>query len=177
MGSIVRSVWRTDRSYVFASFAFAVAFIASVYLTFAEIFTDEFADGSSSSFNGIEWFGTEFILLLLLPVLTMAAPLLVLSRTKEDIRRNQRINSVVSTLVIGGFVVFLFAPVGVYYFPAFIFSIASSISLFFGLDRKSSGAPPLPDVRTSGRSAKARRSERRGRTTGVGGGRRRRRDR
>ena len=180
IGRAIRAVWNSDRSYVFGVFAFIAAFIASVYLTVAKIFVDEVIDGPDEAFTGIDYFGPQFIVLLVLPLLVAAGPLLVLPRAKkQEIRRNHKVNSIISTLVLLAYVVLLFPFVGVYYLPEFIFSLASSISLFFGKDRRSRNAQgpsgAKGEIRLSGRSKKERRNERRSREVGPGGGRRRKR--
>lgn len=122
---------RLDRSYFLALSAFMAAFVASLLLAF--IPQVERDDGTILTL--IEDSGVGVIVLLVLPVLVMAAPLLALPQAPGDRNRNDKVNSIASTGVLLAFVVAFLTSIGLPYLPALIFSIASSVSLFFGRDR------------------------------------------
>ena len=175
MKRFLRAVWRLDRSYVFALFALLASAAASVYLSFAKIFVEDYTDGTSQSFTALDYYGNEFLILLILPLVITTGPLLVLPREKRQLKFNHRVNSIVTSFVLTVFVAFGFFNTGIYYVPALIFSIASSASLFFGKDRRpTSPGAAGGGVRLSGRDKKEQRAERRARTVGTGGGKRRR---
>jgi hypothetical protein len=172
---LLRAVWRLDRSYVFAVSALVASIAASVYLSFAKIFVEDYTDGTSQSFTALDYYGNDFLILLILPLVITAGPLLVLPREKQQFKLNHRINSIVTSFVLTVFVAFGFFVTGIYYVPALIFSIASSASLFFGKDRKPASPGAVGGaVRLSGRDKREQRAERRARVTGTGGGKRRR---
>lgn len=123
---------RLDRSYFFAISALISAVVVSVFLGFAPAV--EATDGRSVSL--IEDGGAIVIPLLILPLLILATPLVSLPRHTAPIDLSHKINSLASSFLFL-VIAFLLGPTAlVAYVPPLIFSIASTISLYFGRNRK-----------------------------------------
>ncbi len=123
---------RLDRSYFFAISALISALIVSIALTFAPI--AQRVDGSDVSL--IERDGAIILILLILPVFVLATPLIALPQAPGPRLRSHKINSAAATVVLVGFAAVSLPTFGLFYGPSLIFSMASSVSLFFGRDRK-----------------------------------------
>ncbi len=131
--------WLTglDRSYFFALSAFVMGMVASLSLAF--VVSYERTDGSSRTL--IEQNGAFVILLLVLPVLVLGTPLIALPRRPGPRSKNDKINGVASTVVLLAFVAISIWSLGIFYIPALILSTASSVSLYFGKNRKGVPVP------------------------------------
>lgn len=146
-----------DRSYFFAFSAFVAAIISSIALVFAPIV--ERFDGSEVTL--IEDSGGIVIVLLILPILVLGSPLIALPQKPGPRRRNDKINSIAATFVLLAFVFIAFVDFGLFYMPALILSVASSVSLFFGSSRKAAATSEAdssvgPDGVRLSRSARRR---------------------
>lgn len=132
IGRVLRWLAGLDRSYFLALSAFIAAIIAALFVAFAP--TVELLDGSAMTL--IEDSGAGVIVLILLPVLVLGAPLIALPQAPGPRRKNDKINSVASTGVLLAFTVAFLPWLGVFYMPAVILSVASSVSLYFGRGRR-----------------------------------------
>ena len=130
---VLRWIATLDRSYFLALSAFVAAIVASVFVSFAP--ATELPDGSTLTL--IEDIGAAVLILILLPVLVLAAPLVALPQSPGPRRRNDKINSVASTGVLLAFSVAFLSSLGLFYVPALMLTTASSVSLFFGRSRQS----------------------------------------
>jgi len=130
--SALRWLARLDRSYFFALSAFISAVAISLALAFTPI--GERPDGSNASLFETE--GAIVLMLLILPVLVVGTPLLSIPQTPGPRDRSHKINSIAAAVVLLGFVLISLPSFGLFYTPPLIFTVASSVSLYFGKDRK-----------------------------------------
>jgi hypothetical protein len=174
----VLTTW--DRAFFFAVMALIAALAGSVFLLVGPVYQGIGAGGSTGSATFVEVNGWRVVWIMVLPLLVTGAPLVVVPKTKTRIETRHKVNSLASTVML-----FLFCGVGIcsfglIYAPALIFSIASSVSLYFGKDRKH-GADGVrlsrrarsPDQLSAGAGQPGRPETSR---RGKGGGRRRGRD-
>lgn len=134
---MLRWIAGLDRSYFLALSAFVAAIVASVFVVFAP--ATELPDGSTLTL--LEDIGAAVLILILLPVLVLAAPLVALPQAPGVRRRNDKINSIASTGVMLAFAVAFLSSLGLFYVPALILATASSASLFFGRRKRAGTAP------------------------------------
>ena len=131
ISSAMRWFLKLDRSYFFAISAFFASLLASLVLVFAPV--DTRFDGSAVTL--VENEGGAVIIMLVLPVLVLASPLIALPQKPGPRSRNDKINSFAATGVILAFVIAFLAWIGMFYMPALMMSIASTVSLYFGRNR------------------------------------------
>lgn len=128
----LRWLSRLDRSYFFAISSLISAIVVS--LVFAVTLVLATLDDSDTSLSDL---GAGVALaLIILPLFIAAVPLISLPRHPAPIGRNHKVNGVGTTLLLFGFIVVTIDVFGLYYGPSLIFSISSSIALFFGRKRK-----------------------------------------
>jgi hypothetical protein len=127
-----------DRSYVFALSAFFSALFATVALS-ARFLTRDDADQSTKLLT---------VILVTLPVLIVATPLIALPQHPGPRRRNDKVNSLAATIILMIYSGLMFTPIGVFYLPALVFSASSSVSMFFGR-KKYAVSEQMTGVRTS----------------------------
>ncbi len=130
-----------DRSYFFAISAFISGVVISAALIFAPVV--QTADGGDISL--LERDGALILILLALPLFVLATPLVSLPQNPAPILRSHKVNGAAATFILFAFVFISLPSFGLFYVPALVFSIASTVSLYFG--RK----PKLPATDAKGR--------------------------
>ena len=124
----LRWIARLERSYFLALSGFIAVIVASIFVTFAP--ATELTDGSTLTL--MEDVGAGVLILILMPVLVLAVPLVALPQAPGPRRRNDKVNSVASTVVMLAFTIIFPPPFGLFYVPALILSASSSASLIVG---------------------------------------------
>lgn len=166
----LRRFSRLDRSYFFATSALISGLVVTIALLFAPIVQS--ADGSDISL--LERDGAIVIILLLLPLFVLATPLVSLPQITGPIDRSHKINASAATFILFVFIGISLSSFGLFYVPSFIFSTASTISLFFGrggkAPREDAGGRPLDEdgIRLSRSALRRQREEERLATGGDG---------
>ncbi len=140
---LLRWISRLDRSYFFAISSLISTLVVSIALAFAPVV--QAVDGSDISL--LERDGAIVLILLVLPVLVLAAPLISLPQNPAPIERSHKVNSVATTFILFVFVGISLSTFGLFYGPALIFSIASTSALFFG--RKGRGRKTVADQKAN----------------------------
>ncbi len=133
-----------DRSYFFAVSSVISATIISVVVGILVALNppDEATDGVDALL---------IIVLLALPVLVVATPLISLPQRTTVIRGNHKVNGAAATLILLAYVVVSVGLFGLFYVPALIFSVASTVSLFFGRRAVPDDAgPPVGRLQSGG---------------------------
>ncbi|MDA0676976.1 MAG: hypothetical protein O2788_03100 [Chloroflexi bacterium] len=128
-----------DRSYVFALSAFFSALFATIALS-STLITRQDADQATKLLS---------VLLVILPLFIVVTPLVALPRQPGPRFRHDKVNSLTATVILTIYVGMMFNPIGVFYLPALVFSVSSSVSMFFGR-KKYATAEGTADIRVSG---------------------------